>query len=222
MFEKLTCTAAVEFELCAAGPVLVSSGRSHKTDPTLPDTTFMTGYIGRNHSEECYVIPGSSIKGVIRHHIQDNYIINDEAAEKLFGKIKGGAQKSKIKFYDAFAVPNTVTTAVRNSTKIDPNSQSPVRGSLNNMEVVERGTFKAGFQIRNFTYKEIESLLKTLLDIDSGAVRFGGKVSRGFGQMKIGSFSMTANRGYDTELKPVDKVSFSDIEEALKYYREVK
>lgn len=217
MFEKLTCSATAEFELCAAGPVLVSSGRSHKTDPTLPDTTLMTGYIGRDHSEECYVIPGSSIKGVIRHHIQDNYIINDGAAEKLFGKIQGGAQKSKIKFCDAYAVPDTVTTAVRNSTKIDPNSQSPVRGSLNNMEVFEKGTFKAGFQIKNFTYKEMESLLKALLDINSGAVRFGGKVSCGFGQMKIGSFSMTANKGYDTELKPVDNVSFSDIEAALKY-----
>lgn len=90
------------------------------------------------------------------------------------------------------------------------------------MVVVENGIFKADFQIKNFTYKEMESLLKALLDINSGAVRFGGKVSRGFGQMKIGSFSMTANRGYDTELKPVDKVSFSDIEEAIKYYRDVK
>lgn len=222
MFEKLTCFAAVEFELCAAGPVLVSSGRSNKTDPTVPDTTFMTGYIGKDHLDECYVIPGSSIKGVLRHHIQDYYIINDEDAEKLFGKIQGGAQKSKIKFYDAFAVPNTIKTTIRYSTKIDPNSQKPINGSLNNMEVVEKGTFKSGFQIKNFTHKEIEALLKSLLDIDSGAVRFGGKVSRGFGQMRIGSFSMTSNKGYDTELSPIDEVSFSDIEEAIKYYREVK
>lgn len=222
MFEKLTCSAKAEFELCAAGPVLVSSGQSHKTDPTVPDTTFMTGYIGKDHKTECYVIPGSSVKGVLRHHIQDFYIINNSDAEALFGKINGGAQKSKIKFYDAYAVPDTVFTTVRNSTKIDPNSQSPVKGSLNNMEVVEKGIFKAGFQIKNFSHKEIEALLMALLDIDTGAVRFGGKSSRGFGKMKIGSFSMTADNGYDSDLQPKDKVTFSDIESALKYFREVK
>lgn len=222
MFEKLTCFATAEFELCAAGPVLVSSGKSNKTDPTVPDTTFMTGYIGKDHLSESYVIPGSTVKGVLRHHIQDNYIINDEEAEKLFGKIAGGAQKSKIKFCDAYAVPETVKTAIRNSTKIDPNSQSAAHGSLNNMEVVEKGTFKAGFQIKNFTYKEMESLLLSLLDINSGMVRFGGRTSRGFGQMKTGSFSMTVNNGYNAELEPVNEVRFTDVEEALKYFREVK
>lgn len=221
MFEKLTCYANAKFELCAVGPVLVSSGQSHKTNPTLPDKTFMKGYVGKDHSEECYVIPGSSIKGVLRHHIQDLYL-NDQDAEILFGKINDGAQKSKIKINDAFAVPETLVTAVRNSTKIDPNSQSSVNGSLNNMEVVEKGVFKAGFQIKNFTCKEIEALLIALRDIDEGAVRFGGKVSRGFGKMKIGSFSMTAHKGYDKELNPIDKITFMDIEAALKYYREVK
>lgn len=222
MFEKLTCSAKAEFELCAAGPVLVSSGKSHKTDPTVPDTTFMTGYIGKDHLTECYVIPGSSVKGVLRHHIQDLYITKESEAEALFGKIKDGAQKSKIKFSDAYAVPDTIVTAVRNSTKIDPNSQSPVKGSLNNLQAVEKGTFKAGFQIKNFTHKEIEALLMALLDIDTGAVRFGGKTSRGFGKMRIGSFSMTADKGYDSELMPKDRVTFTDIEAALKYFREVK
>ncbi|MBP0956204.1 MAG: hypothetical protein J5997_02425 [Oscillospiraceae bacterium] len=221
MFEKLTCYANAEFELCAEGPVLVSSGQSHKTNPTLPDKTFMKGYVGKNHSEECYVIPGSSIKGVLRHHIQDFYL-NGQETEGLFGKIIGGAQKSKIKFNDAFAVPETIVTAVRNSTKIDPNSQSPVGGSLNNMEIVEKGTFKAGFQIKNFTLKEIEMLLLSLHDSDTGAVRFGGKVSRGFGKMKIGSFMLTACKGYDKDLNPIDKVTFFDIEEAIKFFREVK
>lgn len=222
MFERLTCFASAKFELCAAGPVLISSGRSNKTDPTLPDTTFMTGFVGKDHLEENYVIPGSTIKGVLRHHIQDNYIINDKDAEMLFGKISDGAQKSKIKFNDAYVVPDTVKTAVRNSTKIDPNSQSPVNGSLNNMEIIEKGTFKAGFQIKNFTNKEMEAILLSLLDVNSGSVRFGGKVSRGFGQMKTGSFSMTVNKGYNSDLEPVDEVSFTDINEALKYFREVK
>lgn len=219
MFEKLSCSARVEFDLCAAGPVLISSGESNKTDPTLPDTTFMKGFIGKDHSETSYVIPGSSIKGVLRHHIQDKYIPGDDDVKNLFGRIEPTAQKSKIKFNDAFAVPETIRTSVRNSTKIDAAVQKPVRGSLNNMEIIEAGVFKAGFLIKNFTHKEIESLLLALMDIDSGEVRFGGKVSRGFGQMKIGSFSMTADNGYDSNLNPKDKVTFFDIEEAIEYFR---
>lgn len=222
MFEKLTSFANAEFELCAAGPVLVSSGKSTKTDPTVPDTTFMTGYIGKDHSNECYVIPGSSVKGVLRHHIQDYYITDDKEAELFFGKINGGAQKSKIKFNDAYAIPETVSISVRNSTKINPYSQKPVSGSLNNMETVDKGIFKAGFQIKNFTPKEMEVLLISLLDINEGTVRFGGKVSRGFGMMKVGSFSMNVNNGYDAALQPKEPKSFADIESALKYFRTVK
>ena len=71
MFEKIECTAYAEFDLCADGPVLISSGKSNKTNPTLPDNTFMTGFCGAEHKDEMYVIPGSTIKGVIRHHIDE-------------------------------------------------------------------------------------------------------------------------------------------------------
>lgn len=223
MFEKLNNSANVEFELLADGPVLISSGRSHKTDPTMPDTTFMTGYCGNDHTEECYVIPGSTIKGVLRHYLQDYYNFSDNDAGILFGRIprRGdvfSAQKSKVKFNDAFADSATIRTAVRNSTKINPLNQAPVSGSLNNMEAVEAGVFKASFSIRNFSNREISSLLKALLDINTGAVRFGGKVSRGFGQMKLGSFLLTANDGYDSDLKPRNPAVFSDIEEAIKHF----
>ncbi len=223
MFEKLNNSAKVEFELLADGPVLISSGRSHKTDPTMPDTTFMTGYCGKDHTEECYVIPGSTIKGVLRHYLQDYYNFSDSDAGILFGRIpnnsnRSPAQKSKVKFNDAFADPATIRTAVRNSTKINPLTQAPVGGSLNNMEAIEAGVFKASFSIRNFTNKEMSSLLNALRDINTGAVRFGGRVSRGFGQMKLGSFSLTANEGYNNELKPKNPAVFSDIEEAIKHF----
>ncbi len=223
MFEKLKNSANVEFELLADGPVLVSSGRSHKTDPTMPDTTFMTGYCGKDHSEERYVIPGSTIKGVLRHYLQDYYNFSDNDAGILFGRIprygdRSPAQKSKVKFNDAFADPTTIRTAVRNSTKINPLNQGAVKGSLNNMEAVEAGVFKASFSIRNFSNREISSLLKALLDINTGAVRFGGRVSRGFGQMKLGIFSLTANDGYDSDLKLENPKVFSDIEEAIKHF----
>ncbi|MGN0692915.1 MAG: RAMP superfamily CRISPR-associated protein [Oscillospiraceae bacterium] len=216
MFEKLVSAACAEFDLCADGPVLVSGGASGKTDPTRPDNTFMTGFCGIDHKDEVYVIPGSTVKGVIRNHLGDS--MNNESLKTLFGKIGSGNQKSKIKFNDAYAVPETISVSVRHSTAIDPLNQSAKRGSLNNMEIVEQGVFKAGFIIRNYTSREMEKILLALYDVNSGEVRFGGKKSRGFGKMKIGNFRMKVNSGYDEELNPINEMLFSSLEEAAEYF----
>ena len=221
MFKELKRQASVSFDLCAAGPVLVSSGTSNKTNPTLPDNTFMRGYSGKDH-EENYVIPGSTIKGVIRHYLEDNMMLNETEAQTLFGKINNSAQKSKIKFSDAYADKYTVVSSIRHSTAIDPRVQSAKGGTLNNMEVVEQGVFKASFSIRNFTDSEMEKLLIALFDINSGAVRFGGRKSRGFGQMKTENFVLTSFDGYDESFNKMNEKSFDDIEKAIEYFRGVK
>ncbi len=216
MFEKIECTAYAEFDLCADGPVLISSGKSNKTNPTLPDNTFITGFCGAEHKDEIYVIPGSTIKGVIRHHI------DEKNARVIFGKIDGGAQKSKIKFNDAYAVSETIVTTVRHSTAINPLNQSAKNGSLNNMEVVEKGAFKAGFIFRNYTATEMEKILLALYDVNEGSVRFGGKISRGFGKMRIENFSMKVNNGFDESLMPKNEIVFSSIEAAIKHFRKAE
>ncbi len=219
MFEKLNRSAYAEFDLCADGPVLISSGQSNKTNPTLPDNTFMTGFYGKEHIRN-YVIPGSTVKGVIRHYMTDNGL-NERSAEELFGKIQGGALKSKIKFNDAYAVPETVVAAVRHSTKLDPLIQSAQTGTLNNMQVIESGVFKAAFTIKNFTNTEMEKLLCAIYDINLGAVTFGGKKSRGFGHMKVENFILTSFDGYNRDLTKKNEKKFENIEDAVKYFREV-
>ena len=226
MFEKLLNQAHVEFDLCADGPVLISSGKSNKTDPTLPDNTFITGYDGKNHTEN-YLVPGSTLKGVIRHYMEEQLMFSGDSTKKLFGYIesslqKSKVQKSKVKFSDAFAVPGTVVTAVRHSTAINPYLQTAKRGTLNNMEVVEQGVFKASFIVKNYTPVEMEKLLEAVFDINTGAVRFGGKRSRGFGQMRVENFRMTSFDGYNENFEKKNEKSFTDIEAAVKYFREVK
>lgn len=221
MFKKLLNQAHVEFDLCADGPVLISSGKSNKTDPTLPDNTFITGYDGKNHTEN-YLVPGSTIKGVIRHYMEEQLMFSEESAKKLFGDIRSGLQKSKVKFSDAFAVPETVVTAIRHSTAINPHLQTAREKTLNNMEVVEQGVFKASFIVKNYTPVEMEKLLVAVFDINTGAVRFGGKRSRGFGQMRVENFRMTSFDGYNQNFEKKNEKSFTDIETAVKYFREVK
>ncbi|MBP1548485.1 MAG: hypothetical protein J6A05_00645 [Oscillospiraceae bacterium] len=223
MFEKVECTAYAEFDLCADGPVLVSSGKSNKTNPTLPDNTFMTGFCGAEHKDEMYVIPGSTIKGIFRHSIDEH------TAFGIFGS-KGERcnnnfypmQKSKIKFNDAFAVPDSVVTTIRYSTAINPAKQSPAYNSLNNMAVIEKGTFKAGFIFKNYTEAEMEKILLALYDVNEGTVRFGGKISRGFGKMRVENFSMKVNNGFDENLTPKLEIVFSSIDAAYKHFRKAE
>lgn len=216
MFEKLKCTACAEFDLTADGPVLVSEGVSNKPDPTRPDNTFMTGLLGSKHDKTAYVIPGSTIKGVLRHHMFD--MMSVDKVETIFGKIGRENQKSKIKFNDAYALMDTVITSVRHSTAIDPCTQSAKSGSLNNMEVVEKGIFKAGFIFNNYTNLEMEKLLLALYDINAGEVRFGGKVSRGFGKMNVENFHMKVIGGYNADLKPKNEMVFDSLEAAAEYF----
>lgn len=215
MFEILKRSAYAEFDLCADGPVLISSGQSNKTDPTLPDNTFMTGFYGKDHVKN-FVIPGSTVKGVIRHYMTDCF--SDEFNE-FFGTLRPQAYKSKIKFNDAYAVPDTVVTAVRYSTKLNPLIQSAETGTLNNMQVVESGVFKASFSVKNYTDTEMEKLLCAIYDINSGAVTFGGKKSRGFGHMKVQNFRLYSFDGYNSDLSKKNEKMFDSIEKAVKYFR---
>lgn len=222
MFEKLECTACAEFDLIADGPVLVSASGSNKTDPTRPDNTFLTGLTGHTHDKYAYVIPGSTIKGVIRHHMYD--MMNDDEINTMFGKIgyNNGNQKGKIKFNDAYACMDTIHTAIRHNTAIDPCEQSAKPHSLRNMEVVEKGIFKASFNFKNYSSREMEKLILTLYDINTGEVRFGGQVSRGFGKMNVKNFYMKTNDGYDRELKPKNEMVFSSLNAAAEYFRKAE
>ena len=154
---------------------------------------------------------------MIRHRVSE-LIKNKSAEEEIFGKVSGIAQKSKIKFNDAYAVPDTIKTAVRYSTAINPVNQTAKNGTLNNMEVVEKGVFKAGFIFRNYETEEMKSILKALSEVNTGLIRFGGKVSRGFGKMRIDNFVMRINNGFNEMLEPDGEVVFRSIEEAAEYF----
>lgn len=214
MFEKIERTAVAEFDLCAEGPVLVSSGYNSELDPRLPDNTFLTG---RDGKEITFVIPGSTIKGVIRNYVYKQ-IKNGAAVdeEELFGRIKGKAQKSKISFHDAYADMTTVVSRIRYSTAIDPILQSAMRGTLNNMQVVEKGVFKAGFKLVNYTNEELDIVIRALEAVNTKMIRFGGKTSRGFGVMKIENFKMETDEGFNEQLERKNVSVFASLEECVR------
>lgn len=228
MFDKLERVAIAEFDLIADGPVLVQGGKSNKTNPTLPDSSFLRGLY---NGEETLVIPGSTIKGVIRSYVSDTLDPTKELGDnelsqinKLFGCIGEGEQKSmksKISFHDAYAVSETVVTNIRYNTAINKLTQSAKHRTLNDLEVVEQGVFKAGFKLVNFDnkLKELKYILDALKEVDTGLVRFGGRKSRGFGKMKIGEFSLKIFEGYNADLSVKNEKEFTSLESAYNYVK---
>lgn len=217
MFKILNSVVIAEFTLSAAGPVLVSSHGGNEIDPTLPDSTFL---MGSTETGMAYVIPGSSIKGVIRNRYCD-IICDENSVKKLFGYIDNTnkiVQRSKVSFHDAYADMDTVRVLTRYSTAIDSAIQGAKRNSLNNVQVVEKGDFMAGFKAVNCDYKEIRLLLKIIDDVNSGLVRFGGRKSRGFGAMTVTSFKLTVKKGLDENFNEKVEQVFDSLDEALAAY----
>ena len=220
MFEKLKNVAIAEFDLIADGPILVKSGKSTKTKPTLPDSFFLRGLY---NGEETLVIPGSTIKGVIRSYVSDTFDPEKKCGEnkipeiiKLFGFGGKKGQKSMISFHDAYAVPETVVTNIRYNIAINKLTQSAKNTTLNDLEVVEQGIFKAGFRLINFD-DELEWILNALKEVDTGLIRFGGRRSCGFGKMRIGDFCLKISEGYNADLSIKNEQEFTSFESALKY-----
>lgn len=209
MFAKYGNIAIASFNLVVDGPVLVQSGKSNKIDPTLPDSSFVRGiYEGKM----TLVIPGSTIKGVIRSRVHD---INSSIVDGLFGKAGDKPQKGKVGFHDAYAIPESVVTNIRYNTKIDNKFQSAATGTLRTLEVAEQGVFDAGFRLINYEEAELKLILKALSDVDTGLVRFGGGKSRGFGMMKVKNFHINISEGFDKNLRVKNEKSFSTLDFAL-------
>ncbi len=206
--------AICSFTLSAVGPVLISSGSSTKLNPQQSDSFFLSG-IADSQGNIAYIIPGSSIKGVIRHYLY-GFLKDEEKEEipKLFGNVGEQPTASKISFSDAYADMNTVETVMRYNTVVGPISQSATKG-LNNALAVRKGDFKAGFRLRNYKEKELAWILRALDGFNRQEIFIGGRVSRGFGRVSVSEFSMTLINGYTQELEPDVVGKYSTLQLAI-------
>lgn len=67
MFKSLRNELILNYVLEPAGPLLIKSGKENDLQPERPDMTVMTTSF---QGKECPVIPGSSLKGVIRSRLE--------------------------------------------------------------------------------------------------------------------------------------------------------
>ncbi len=219
---NLNKVARAEFKICADGPVLISSKYSGEIDPTKPDIQFLQSL---NGNESVFVIPGSTIKGVIRNFIEnDGKLLDNISISKLFGTVKNNGDvtlKSRISFHDAYANMSNIHTTFRNSTAIHPHTQAALGTSLNNVIAVDKGSFNAGFTIVNFSYEELYAVLNALEMANVGFVRFGGRKSRGYGKVRIEDFELTIIDGFTEDMKEKISCNFENLDKAASYFKGV-
>lgn len=204
------------FTISANGPLLIKSGASNKTDPALPDALFLTGKDG---DTETYVIPGSSLKGVIRHYLQDNHILDETAANSLFGCHRDGLLRGKLSVSDAYADMSTVHIIHRTSTALGAVSQSTMRGSLNDTDTLDRGNFRCNFRIINPDDNDVRSFLNALDAMNRHILFIGGRTSKGYGRVSIQDFKMCVIDGFTEDLKPQVASVLTDFAQAISAYR---
>lgn len=204
------------FTISADGPLLIKSGASNKTDPALPDALFLTGKDG---DTEAYVIPGSSIKGVIRHYLEDNGILPKLSADSLFGTAKNNPLRGRLSFSDAYADMSTVHMIHRTNTALGSVSQSVTHGSLHNTDTLDRGEFRCSFRIVNPTAEDIRALLNALDAMNRHILFIGGRTSKGYGRVSIRDFQMQVIDGFKSLLEPNITAAYSNLAEACAAYR---
>lgn len=204
------------FTISADGPLLIRSGASSKTDPALPDALFLTGSDGQR---ETYVIPGSSLKGVIRHYLEDNGILGADDAEKLFGSRHAGGRRGRLSLYDAYADMDTVRMIHRPNTSVGGVSQCAKRHSLNNTDTLDRGKFRCSFRVINPTDREIFTLLCALEAMNRHILFLGGRTGKGYGRVSIEQFEMQITEGFTPELTPKLAAGYTDLGEAVSAFR---
>ena len=204
------------FTISADGPLLIQSGASSKTDPALPDALFLTGKDG---DTEAYVIPGSSLKGVIRHYLEDNHILDEDAAKSLFGCHTGVSLRGRLSLSDAYADMSTVHIVHRTNTAIGAVSQSAAHGSLNNTDTLDQGKFRCSFRIFNPSGNDVCSLLNALDAMNRHILFIGGRTSKGYGRISIQDFQMQVVDGYTPAFQPNITAVYSDLAEAVNIYR---
>ena len=204
------------FTISADGPLLIKSGTSNKTNPALPDALFLTG---SDNGKETYIIPGSSLKGVIRHYLEDNGILQAEEGGSLFGKHKGGSLRGRLSLSDAYADMSTVHMIHRTNTALGSVSQSAAAKSLNNTDTLDRGEFRCSFRILNPVGKDVYSLLHALDAMNRHILFIGGRTSKGYGRVSIRDFEMQVVDGFTPMLQPNITANYTDLAEAVSAFR---
>ncbi len=155
-------------ELRLVSPMSVGSGETEYTDHDI-----ILDSRGKP------MIPATAIAGVFRHYLYD-------LRDKLFGSIKNDtAEKSHIIFYDAAEIDGTYITA-RDCVHMNEDEKTARDTGKFDLQAEETGAvFEAVIELDEDGCKYIDRVESAISALNEGLLRFGGKSTRGYGQVKI-------------------------------------
>jgi CRISPR-associated RAMP protein (TIGR02581 family) len=125
---------------------------------------------------------------------------------RLFGSANGHA--SKVTFFDAFLVESKLESSeVRDGVSIKRKTLTARKGAKFTTEVLSKAAqFHFRLDVVDPTDEELNLLLLTLDEFQSGRLSLGGDTTRGLGNFKL-------------QLENVYHVDFSDIEQLISYLK---
>ncbi len=142
-------------------------------------------------------IPGTSIAGILRHHLHKHYkeFRNDSKSDlesdllkSYFGYSKGdNGSGSKIIFSDLYLIKNSAGISIRDGIRIDYKTGIVEDKGKFDFEIVEPGgEFDFNIEIGGNDKDALLKLISTLKrDMQSEIITIGAKTNLGFGKIKL-------------------------------------
>ena len=173
-----------------------------------------------------FVIPGTSIKGILRHraeYIFDKQGLDKKVLENLMGT---DAQKSRFIVAESYVSPKNFSEVVHTRNKIDRFTGGTLQGTLFSTKPAyqknfDAPTLKIHFEIRDAKNFEAGLALFLLRDLWLGHVAIGGEKSVGRGTIRgisaaINFKGKTYNLGASGKVISGDKSELKTLATALK------
>ena len=124
---------------------------------------------------------------------------------ELFGSADG--QASKVTFFDAFLVNTNLKSEVRDGVGINRKTLTSRKGAKFTTEVLSKAAqFRFRLEVIDPTPEELNLLLITLSEFQSGRLSLGGDTTRGLGNFQL-------------NIESVHHVDFSNIETVIDYLK---
>lgn len=185
-------------------------------------------------SGDDFVIPGTSMKGVLRHHAE--YVLSrlnfsEKAANKYINELMGHStsnkDKAKSRFYvdEVYIKPNGVKEYAQARTRIDRITGGVVRSALFSTQPIWQKdattpTVHVHFEIKNASEADAGMAMLLLRDMWLGNVAIGGEKSIGRGTLQ--GISATVHYIDDYELGEKGKLLHGNKEQLEEYTRALK
>lgn len=171
----------IVFELIT--PLAIGSGNNKNTDSDVICD-----------SREVPYIPATSIAGIMRSCLK-----NDELNKRIFGYAEGEKSlSSPIKIYDAVLTKESAVTARDCVRLVEKVAEKEAKFDF---EAVETGAEFTGYVELDKNACDYEKdIINTLSLINTGALRFGSKSTRGYGKIRLKNVSRMCfdfSTGYD-------------------------